>query len=37
MRRFRRHRLQWWIWLLREERLLREESIFDHAEGRRSS
>jgi hypothetical protein len=33
MRRFRRHRL-WWIWLLKQERLLKQEGVFDHAEGR---
>ena len=37
MRRFRRHRARWWIWLLGQERLLKHEIMLDHAEGRRFS
>ena len=37
MRRFRQRRLRWWIWLLKQEKLMKDEIIFDHAEGRRSS
>jgi hypothetical protein len=37
MRWLRRHRLRWWIWLLKQERLLKQEGMFDHAEGGRFS
>jgi hypothetical protein len=37
MRRFLRHRLQWRIWLLTQERLLKQVGMLDHAEGRRFS
>jgi hypothetical protein len=37
MRQFWRHRLRWWIWLLKQERRLKQESMLEHAEGRWSS
>ena len=33
MRRFRQRRLRWWIWLLKQEKQLKDEIMFDHAEG----
>jgi hypothetical protein len=36
MRRFRRYRLQWRNWLLRQERLLKQGSTLDHAKGKSS-
>jgi hypothetical protein len=37
VRRFRWHRSRWWIWLLEQERLPKQEIMLDHTEGRRFS
>jgi hypothetical protein len=37
VRPFRRHRSRWWMWLLKHERLLKQEIVLDHTEGKRFS